>query len=318
VEANKKIDSGIAYDIEYRVKFGDQNKWIAEKSSPIFDENNKLIRNSGICRDITELKTNQELLAKKNNDITDSILYAKTIQDAILDSRNKIAERLEDFFILSKPKEIVSGDFYFYKETKNGLIMAVADCTGHGVPAGFMSMLGNAFLNEIVNTKKVLTPAAILDQLRELVMKSLHQNNQSSANKDGMDIALVYFENNNRYIQYAGAFNPIYIIRKGKLIELEADLFPIGIHINNEVTPFTNHTIELEKDDSLYILSDGYSDQIGGKEQKRFGKKHMIELLISIQSKTMIEQEQILTESFDVWKGSSEQTDDVLVIGIKI
>ena len=318
IDANQKIDSGIAYDIEYRVKLGNQKKWIAEKSSPIFDQNNKLVRNSGICRDITELKVNQELLSKKNRDITDSILYAKTIQDAILDSRYKISEKLADFFILSKPKEIVSGDFYFYKETKNGLIVAVADCTGHGVPAGFMSMLGNAFLNEIVNTKKVLTPAAILDQLRELVIKSLHQNSDHLTNKDGMDMALVYFENNNRYIQYSGAFNPLYIVRNSKLIEIESDLFPIGIHFNNELSPFTNHTIELEQGDALYIFSDGFSDQIGGTEQKRFGKKHMKDLLISIQAKTMVEQEQILTESFESWKGKSEQTDDVLVMGIRV
>ncbi|MGZ4033541.1 MAG: SpoIIE family protein phosphatase [Bacteroidia bacterium] len=318
IEANIKIDSGIPYDIEYRIIIDHRIKWIAEKSSPIFDENGKLIRNSGICRDITKRKIIEETLVKKNKDITDSILYARTIQDAILVPKETIAKKLNEFFILSLPKDIVSGDFYFYKETKNGIIMAVADCTGHGVPAGFLSMIGNAFLNEIVTVNEIITPASILDQLRELIIGSLNQNTTDSESKDGMDIALLLFEKDNSSVQFAGAFNPFYIIRNGEVIEIKADMFPIGIHIVETPEPFTNNKIELQKGDSLYIFSDGYSDQFGGPNGKKFMKNKMKELLLSIQDKKMTEQEKILKQSFYQWKGSLEQVDDILVIGIKI
>ncbi len=318
IEANNKIDTGIAYYIEYRIFFEGRIKWIEEKSSPIYDENGKLIKNSGICSDITKRKEDEELLRKKSKDITDSIIYAKTIQDAILVPKPKIAERLNDFFILSKPKEIVSGDFYFFKETSNGLILAAADCTGHGVPAGFMSMIGNAFLNEIINANINLTPAEILDQLRGMIIKALHQKTNDLESKDGMDIAVLFFENNNKYVQYAGAFNSLYIIRDGILSEYGADLFPIGIHITDNVLPFTNNRIELQSNDSLFIFSDGFSDQLGGPNGRKMAKKQIKEQLVSIQNKSMIEQEKILNRTFEDWKGNFEQIDDVLFIGIRI
>jgi PAS domain S-box-containing protein len=318
IEANTKINSGIAYDIEYRILVNGTIKWIEEKSSPIYNENNKLIKHSGICRDITKRKEDEELLSKKKKDITDSIIYAKTIQDAILVPKQKIAEYLTDFFILSKPKEIVSGDFYFFKETKNGLVFAAADCTGHGVPAGFMSMIGNAFLNEIVNASKVLTPAKTLEQLRLMIINALHQKTNDLESKDGMDIALLYFENNNRYVQYAGAFNSLFLVRDGMLKEYNADLFPIGIHISDNVEPFTNNMIELQPNDSLYIFSDGFSDQLGGPNGRKMAKKQIKELLISIQNKPMVDQEVILNKTFEDWKGNAEQIDDVLFIGIRV
>ena len=318
VAANVKVDSGIPYDIEYRIVVSGKIKWIAEKSSPIFNQAGNLVRNSGICREITLRKSNEEKIRKKNKDITDSILYAKTIQDAILIPKDEMAKRLNDFFILSKPKDIVNGDFYFYKETKNGLFIAAADCTGHGVPAGFMSMIGNAFLNEIVNANEIITPARILNQLREMIIKSLNQKKTDSESKDGMDIALLCFEDGKNSVQYAGAFNSLYLIRGGELQEIKADMFPIGIHIIENLAPFTNHKIELQKGDSLYIFSDGYADQFGGPKGRKFMKKQMQELLLSIQDKKMKEQEKILHQTFVNWKGSLEQVDDVLVIGIRI
>ena len=317
VDANVKIDSGVAYDIEYRILIDGQIKWIAEKSSPIYDENGKLVKNSGICRDITRKKSNEEKIRKKNKDITDSLLYAKAIQDAILVPKEEMMKKLRDFFILYKPKEIVSGDFYFYKETDKGLYVAVADCTGHGVPAGFMSMLGNAFLNEIINEQSSISPAKILDQLREHIINSLHQK-MDVESKDGMDVAMLYFDHDQSTVQYAGAFNPLYIIRNGELKEMKADLFPVGINFANSKPPFTNHKLQLHKGDSLYIFSDGYYDQFGGPNGRKFLKKQMQHLFLSIQDKNMKEQEQILHQTFVSWKGSLEQVDDVLVLGIRI
>jgi serine phosphatase RsbU (regulator of sigma subunit) len=245
-------------------------------------------------------------------------LYARTIQDAILAPKQEIAKKLGDFFILSKPKDIVSGDFYFYKETRSGIMLAAADCTGHGVPAGFMSMIGNAFLNEILNDGVMKNPAEILDQLRKMVIRSLHQNSTRSENKDGMDIALLYLHDDRSYVDYAGAFNSLYLVRDGQLQDIKADMFPIGIHIVDELLPFTNNRIELKKDDVLYIFSDGYADQFGGPKGRKFMKKQMQQLLLSIHGKSMPEQEAELSRSFDQWRGELEQVDDVLVIGIRI
>jgi PAS domain S-box-containing protein len=318
VNANVKIDAGISYEIEYRIILNDNIKWVAEKSSPIFDENGILVRNSGICRDITLRKFNEEAIRKKNKDITDSILYARTIQDAILVPKEEIAKQLSDFFILSKPKEIVSGDFYFYKETKNGVIIAAADCTGHGVPAGFLSMIGNAFLNEILGADDSLSPAKILDQLSEKIIKSLNQNRTDSESKDGMDIAVLRLDKENSSVQFAGAQNALYHIYNGNLNEIKADMFPVGINDTNTLTPFTNNTIKLNKGDALYIFSDGFHDQFGGPDGRKFMKKQMKELLLSIQDKKMSDQEKILDKTFTDWKGRTNQLDDVLVIGIRI
>jgi PAS domain S-box-containing protein len=318
IEANRQVDSGIGYDIEYRIIVDGQTKWVAEKSSPIFDEKNVLVRNSGICRDITQRKTDEEIIRKKNQDIKDSILYASTIQQAILTPKKEIEKRVKDFFILSKPKDIVSGDFHFYKETENGLIMAVADCTGHGVPGGFMSMLGNALLNEIINNNKNISPAEILDQLRKMIIQLLNQTVKYGSNKDGMDIALLLFEKNNAFVQYAGANIPLYIVQNGKFEMIMGDKLSIGIHIGSSTAGFTNHKIDLNKGDVIYLLSDGYADQFGGEADKRFSKNQLKDLLLSIHNKNMNEQEKMLNRVFEEWKGNKLQTDDVMAMGIKI
>jgi PAS domain S-box-containing protein len=316
-DANLKVDSGHAYEIEYRIVVNDEIKWVAEKSSPIFDEKGVLVRNSGICRDITRRKANEQIIEQKNKDIRDSILYARTIQNAILVPKNDIEKDLKDFFILSKPKDIVSGDFYFYKETDEGLIVAVADCTGHGVPGGFMSMLGSAYLNEIINNNKGITPARILDKLGKRIIRSLNQNTSYASNKDGMDIALLRFGKDYKTVEFAGAFNPFYLIRNGELQEFAGDKFPIGINISGH-TPFTNNLIDLKPGDALYLFTDGYVDQFGGPEIKKFMKKQMKELLVNISDKKMDEQEKIMDKTYEDWKGEQMQIDDVMVMGIRI
>jgi PAS domain S-box-containing protein len=318
IDANVRVDSGIEYDIEYRIIVNEQIKWVAEKSSPIFDEKNNLIRNSGICRDITQRKTDEAIIEMKNQDIKDSILYANTIQHAILAPKEEIAKKLKDFFILSKPKDIVSGDFYFYRETEKGLILALADCTGHGVPGGFMSMLGNAFLNEIVNKNEELIAAKTLDQLREMVIRLLNQTTSYTSNKDGMDIALLIIENDKTSLQYAGAHIPLHVLKNGELQTIMGDKLPIGINIGYNTANFTNHKISLQKGDSLYLLSDGYADQFGGKDGKKFSKSQLKDLLVSIQNKKMNEQEEILNQTFEEWKGDMIQIDDVMAIGIRV
>jgi len=318
VAANVQVDSGIPYDIEYRVIVNGNIKWIAEKSSPIFDEQHKLVRNSGICRDITQRKLDEEIIKQKNQDIKDSILYASTIQHAILPPEEEIAKKLNNFFILSKPKDIVSGDFYFYRETENGVILALADCTGHGVPGGFMSMLGNAFLNEIISNNHELTPAMILDQLRSMVIRLLNQTSTYASNKDGMDIALIIFRNDNTFIEYAGAHIPLYVVRNGELKITDADKLPIGIDIGSKQNHFTNHKIDLQKGDSIYLFSDGYADQFGGEKGKKFSKSQLKELLMAMQNKQMAEQQKILDSTFENWKGDTVQIDDVTAIGVKI
>jgi PAS domain S-box-containing protein len=318
VDANKKIDSGIFYDIEYRIWINGKIKWVAEKSSPIFDDAGTLIRNSGICRDITRRKVAEEILRKKNKDITDSIEYGSKIQNAVLVPKEVIAKKLKDFFILFRPKDIVSGDFYFYSETTKGIVIAACDCTGHGVSAGFMSMIGNAFLHEIVTAKGITNPAEILSQLRKMIIESLNQNVGISEANDGIDIALLYFDNENNCVEYAGAFNSLYFIRNNELQEYKADLFPVGISFSEKQKVFRSTKIELQKGDTFYIFSDGYADQFGGPKERKFMKKPMQELLLSIQQEKMETQEKIMLEKFLEWKGELDQLDDVLVIGIRV
>ncbi len=318
VDANVKIDSGIPYEIEYRIIVKDKIKWVVEKSSPIFDEHGFLVRNSGLCSEITARKNAEEFLRKKNKDITDSIEYGSKIQNALLVPKEIIAKKIKDFFILLKPKEIVSGDFYFYTETRKGIIIAACDCTGHGVSAGFMSMIGNAFLHEIVTAKGITNPSEILNHLRQMIIESLNQNVSTTEGNDGIDIALLLIDNDFKTVEYAGAFNSLYLIRNNELKEIKADLFPIGINFTEKTKTFTNNVLEIQKDDCLYIFSDGYSDQFGGTEGKKFMKKPMQELLLSVNTKKMEEQEKLLTETFNHWRGANDQVDDVLVIGIRI
>jgi serine phosphatase RsbU (regulator of sigma subunit) len=317
-KANEKVDSGLPYEIEYRLSFNNEVIWIEEKSSPIFDEHHVLVRNSGILRNITSRKIMEEVLRKKNSDITDSILYARHIQKAILVPKDEIAKTLSDFFILAKPKDIVSGDFYFYKRTEKGLVVVVSDCTGHGVPAGFMSMMGTAFLNEIITDSEIINPARILDQLRKMIIDTLNKNSAGLRNRDGMDIALLYLDNELSEAQFAGAYNSLYVVQNQELKEIKANKFPIGIHVSDELKPFTNNTFRLQKGDSIYLGTDGFADQFGGPKGKKFMKKRMQALLLSMQEKQMTDQEKILDQAFNNWRGDHEQVDDVMIFGLRV
>lgn len=272
-----------------------------------------------------ELKNAYDEIAEKNKDITDSINYAQRIQHAILPELEEIKKQLPESFVLFKPRDIVSGDFYWFHQAVlspergigGAVFLAAADCTGHGVPGAFMSMIGNSLLNEIVIEKQIHTPGLILDELRKGIIKALKQKNENSNNQDGMDIALVKINLNDLTFEFAGANNPLFIVRNGEMHELPADKMPIGTFIDIN-KPFKNHVEKLEKGNTLYLFSDGYADQFGGPKGKKFSWKRTEELLCNIHNATMEEQRNILNDSIEEWKKETSQTDDILVIGIKL
>ncbi len=256
------------------------------------------------------------LIEKQRKELNYSIRYASYIQKALLPSQKEIDRYFPQNLIFYLPKHIVSGDFYWFYRLKNKIVFSVADCTGHGVPGAFMSVLGISVLNQIVLSHKEISAGGILDLLREYVMKSLHQTGSKGEQKDGMDIALGIVDFATNQLQFAGAFNPLYLVRKGELITYKGDRMPIGISPVEE-KPFKNHNIPLEHDDMLYMFSDGFADQFGGNEGKKFKYRAFRELLINASSLTINEQKGLILESFMDWKGKQEQVDDVLIVGIR-
>jgi serine phosphatase RsbU (regulator of sigma subunit) len=256
-----------------------------------------------------------EIEAQKQ-EIMDSILYAQRIQKAVLPSHEKVQKILPENFILFLPRDIVSGDFYWMTRQNDLSVFAAVDCTGHGVPGAFMSMLGVSFLNEIVNKTSKLKANYILEELRTRVITTLSQSHEGET-KDGMDIALCILNHKTNKLQFSGAFNPLYLIRNNSLSEIKADRMPIGIY-HDEEPDFTNNEIQLQKSDCLYIFSDGYVDQFGGYAGKKLLTKTLKEILLNIHSEPMVRQKEILHERFQQWKGKYQQVDDILMIGIRI
>lgn len=251
-------------------------------------------------------------LQEKNKEITDSIQYAKRIQAAILPPAKLVKEYLQESFILYKPKDIVAGDFYWMEQKSDKVFFAAADCTGHGVPGAMVSVVCHNAMNRSVREFNLQTPASILNKTREIVIQEFEKSDEDV--KDGMDIALCALEG--KKLEYAGANNPLWIVRENEIMEIKADKQPIGKF--EHAKPFTNHVIDLQIGDSVYIFSDGYVDQFGGERGKKFKSRAFRELLLSIQSKTMLEQKNIMDETFEKWRGEIEQIDDVCVIGLKV
>lgn len=258
-------------------------------------------------------------------DIQDSISYAKRIQQAILPSVQDVYRALKDSFIYYKPKDIVSGDFYFFAEKNKKVMIGVADCTGHGVPGAFMSMIGHDMLNQIIIEKGITSPSDVLNHLESGIRTALKQDLESSENKDGMDIALCSLDMEqdkgaNIELQYAGAFRNLYLVRKdGKEVEeVRADRNSIGGIVSGDIKKFSNHQLYLNKGDTFYIFSDGYCDQFGGPGGKKFMSRQFQKLLLSMKNLPMREQEQVLDKTFLEWKGNLEQVDDILVIGVRV
>lgn len=255
-------------------------------------------------------------LKKQKQVITDSINYAQRIQRAILPSRNILAGHLSDHFIYYKPKDIVSGDFYWFTQKDDKLIIAAADCTGHGVPGAFMSMLGMAFLAEISRLEKVESTAQFLEHLREKVKQSLRQYDKSALQKEGMDLALCIYDPSSGEIEFSGAYNSLYIVRKGELLVFKGDRQPVSVHPKER--PFTSNRIKVEQDDVFYLFSDGYPDQVGGENRQKFRLNAFRDLLLDIHQQPMEEQKDVLANKLTDWMGEYPQIDDILVIGFKL
>lgn len=258
------------------------------------------------------------LVEAKNKEILDSINYAKKIQQAIIPSSLEMTNVFPQHFVLLLPKDIVSGDFYWIGSKLNYVFVAVADCTGHGVPGGFMSMLGTALLNEIVNEKEVYEPADILDLLKFKIIMSLRQSENVNEAKDGMDIALCRIDKTTNELVFAGANNSMHLLRNNKLIELKGDKQPIGISHFNITQQFIQQTISLVKNDLIYLFTDGYPDQFGGEAGKKFKYKQLEKLILDIHQKDMDVQREILEKVHNDWKGNLSQVDDICILGIKI
>jgi serine phosphatase RsbU (regulator of sigma subunit)/Tfp pilus assembly protein PilF len=263
------------------------------------------------------LEQQKEEIQQKNILITDSIDYAKTIQEAVLPTNQEIKKLLPDSFVLYKPKAIVSGDFYWLHTVGNKLICAVADCTGHGVPGAFMSLLGYNMLEDVVKTATVNSPGLLLDELNQQVIIRLSGDDKEETIKHGMDISLIVVDKANNRLEFAGAHNPLYIARADELIELKADKIGIGANKKQDRS-FTSHTFELQKGDVIYLFTDGFPDQIGGPNRKKFYYPPFKELLLANSALEMDQQKTTLEETHNNWRsGKYEQTDDILIMGIR-
>lgn len=319
----------------YKIK-KQSNKLLTEKNNEIMQQNEEIrqqkeeieAQRDEIERQKDEITDQRNVavaqrdeIAHQKKEITDSIHYARRIQQAVLPPPKFLSDLIkENYFILNKPRDIVSGDYYWLAEKDNQVIIAAADCTGHGVPGAFMSLLGVTFLKEIMGKLHELTANEILDELRKSVINALHQPGVESYTRDGMDMALCIYNLDTLELQFAGANNPLWLVRNGELIEYKADKQPIGFYEENK--PFTNNIIKLHKGDAYYIFSDGYADQFGGPKVDTGGKKFKYsrfkELLISIQNEKMPAQQDILFETIEAWRGPLYQVDDILVIGVRV
>jgi serine phosphatase RsbU (regulator of sigma subunit) len=291
----------------YRIK-KEANIRLEEKNRTISLQKDEIEKQ----RDIAAAQRDQIAYQKKH--ITDSIMYAKRIQTALIPSLELFSDKLQHF-VLYKPLAIVSGDFYWVSSPGNMQVIISADCTGHGVPGAFMSMLGVTMLNEIVNGKHIIMPDQILENLRQGVIKSLNQVAEEDSIKDGMDIAVCVVDFDKNILWYAGANSPLYLVRGGELIHYRADKMPVAIHY--KMGPFTLHKIDLQKGDAFYIFSDGYADQFGGPKQKKYMSMQLKETLVAMADKPMLEQGERLNEIFEEWKGDNSQVDDVTLIGVR-
>jgi serine phosphatase RsbU (regulator of sigma subunit) len=265
---------------------------------------------------VKEKTLTRKTLLDQRRELMASLKYASFIQKAVLPDLRYMENILKDFFVMHKPRDIVSGDFYYCSRKEDYIIAAAGDCTGHGVPGALMSIMGISFLNEILSSRGPIKSSRILNLLRERVMKALHQRGHELENKDAMDMALCVFNPRTKELQYSGANNPLYHIRNRVLTEIKADKMPVGINAIEE-NSFTNHSMQLKPGDIVYIFSDGYPDQFGGPLNKKFKYGPLKELLIRISDRSMEEQRDELDRVITEWKGSEPQVDDMLVFGIK-
>jgi len=277
------------------------------------DAQKELIENQ---RDVALRQRDQ--IASQQKEIRSSFTYASRIQTALLTSEDMFHLNFRDHFIVYKPKDIVSGDFYWMTEKEGMLLIAAADATGHGVPGAFMSLMGIVLLNEIVDYLGVTEPAEVLEIMRSRIIEAFSSEGGKERISAGMDMTLVCIEKESLEMKFSGAFNPVYIIRKGELTEIQPNKMPIGYHPYMMDKSFNSHTYQLQEGDRLYLTSDGYIDQFGWRNNKKFMKRKFRELLKEIQSVPVAAQKVLLENRLENWKGDLEQLDDILVLGIEI
>lgn len=287
------------------IKIKNEKLW--EQSKAVHDEKER----------INKLRLEIEA---RHKEITDSIKYAHRLQTAILPQKKLINSFLNDWFVLFKPKDIVSGDFYWFEEKNERLLFAAADATGHGVPGAMVSVICNSGLNRSVNEFGFVDPGKILSKTREIILEAFERSNDEV--KDGMDIAIVSMSKNldsygNREVSYAGAYNPLWILRKedGIIEEIKADRQPVGRYQKEK--EFTTHKLIIKKGDIMYLFSDGYASQFGGEKGKKFKLSSMKSLILSLRNKSIKDQEHILNNTFETWKGNKEQIDDVVIFAFQ-
>lgn len=266
----------------------------------------------------SEIERSRDEIAKYAKDITDSIKYANRIQQAIFPSWRDVQEILPECFVFFQSKDLVSGDFYFAEKVGSKRIFCAVDCTGHGVPGGFMSIVANNLLQQAIKQVGLTKPSDILEYLNLGVSNTLHQTYEESSVKDGMDIALCTWHTETNVLEYAGAYNPLYIFRNGELIEYKGNRFPVGTFVGEEIREFTNHSIPLQSGDMIYVFSDGFSDQFGGPAGKKFMIRRFRDMLTKVHTKPLSEQRELIDKELRDWQGSLEQIDDIVIMGVKI
>ncbi len=292
---------------------------IVFRSYRITKKQNEIIENQKQKVEIQniEITKQKHLVEEKNRDIFDSVSYAQRIQSSFLTSEVYIKRYLPEYFILYKPKDVVSGDFYWMHQQGEYFYFCVADCTGHGIPGAFMSLIGMGILNEIIYSKPMKETNTILDELRRIVILALNPEGKIEEGNDGMDLVLGRLHLKTKELQYSAAHNPFYIYRKGELIKHSADKMPVGRYSDFE-KPFTQHNIHLKTGDIIYVSTDGYRDQFGGTEGKKFMSKKFEKYISLIANEPLQEQKKMLENEFAEWRGTMEQVDDVCVFGVKI
>lgn len=264
------------------------------------------------------LKEQNSEIIKKNKNIMDSILYAKNIQEAILPEHKKIQGVFQEAFVFSKARDVVSGDFYWFAEKGDKIIIAAVDCTGHGVPAAFLNVLGNTQLNQIVEEQNIIEPAAILQEMNRRVLTSLKNEKVHRTADDGMDMGICLFDRSRNSLSFAGAKRPLYYYHNHELNILKGDHYPVGGSLYEEERTFRQHELALHTDDTIYLFTDGIVDQFGGKDNKKFMYNRLKGLIQEIIEKPMEYQQEAIEKTLREWQGNNEQTDDILLIGVKV